>query len=179
MKKLSFLLIILGVCVLTGCAFKSNTAAASASANTNTSTASNTVENKLVYENTEYGFKFFLPSGWENYSIITDKWKGNAPGADAESAEEGPLIYIRHPLWTKEKPRQDIPIMIMTLKQWDALQKDEFGIGAAGISPKELGRNEKYVFALPARYNFAYPEGYEEVDYILQHNALKPTGLEK
>jgi hypothetical protein len=38
--------------------------------------------------------------------------------------------------------------------------------------PRELGRNQTYVFALPARYNFAFPTGYEEVEAILNNNPL-------
>ena len=42
------------------------------------------------------------------------------------------------------------------------------------MGPKELGRNSKYVFALPARYNFAFPTGFEEVEDILAGNPLQP-----
>jgi len=38
----------------------------------------------------------------------------------------------------------------------DSLQQEKFHIGAAPINPSELGRNTKYVFALPARYNYAF-----------------------
>ncbi len=86
----------------------------------------------------------------------------------------GRSFLFRHPEWTSEIPRQDIPIMIFTLSQWDALQRQEFHIGAAPIGPKELGRNSNYVFALPARYNFAFPKGYEEVEDILEDNPLIP-----
>jgi len=44
--------------------------------------------------------------------------------------------------------------MVFTLSQWDSLQKYKFHIGAAPIGPSELGRNTKYIFELPARYNF-------------------------
>lgn len=62
--------------------------------------------------------------------------------------------------------------MVFTRKQWDSLQKDDFHIGAAPIGPSELGRNRKYVFALPARYNFANLPGLEEVDQIVQGKSL-------
>jgi len=62
--------------------------------------------------------------------------------------------------------------MVFTIKQWTALQNDAFHIGAAPIGPSELSRNNVNVFALPARYNFAYPAGYEEVDTILQGKPL-------
>ena len=89
--------------------------------------------------------------------------------------QTGPLVSIRHPEWTEENPRQDIPIMVFTLDQWNALQKDEFHIGAAPIGPSELGRNSSYVFGLPARYNFSFLPGYEEVQALLEGGPLKPT----
>lgn len=130
----------------------------------------------ITYQNTDYGFTFTLPGSWKNYTIITDKWEGLAAGESAgeKTVQTGPQISIRHPGWTAEKPRQDIPILVFTLSQWDELHQDKFHIGAAPISPSELGRNSKYVFALPARYNFAFPEGYEEVDQLLQTNPLHP-----
>lgn len=139
-------------------------------ANVNTPAPVTTIE----YTNAQYGFNFTLPVSWTGYSIVTDKWDGYTAGPNGDvAAETGPLISIRHPEWTAAVPRQDIPIMIFTLDQWNALQADKFHIGAAPIGPSELGRNAKYVFALPARYNFAYPAGYEEVDQIIQSNPLR------
>ena len=102
---------------------------------------------------------------WEGYSLVKP--------TEGQITEKGPIISIRHPLWTKKNPRQDIPIMVFTIKQWDSIQNEEFHIGAAPIGPSELGRNSRYVFALPARYNFAYLTGYEEVDQILNGKPLK------
>ena len=128
-------------------------------------------DDAAVYSNGEYGFAFYLPESWQGYSIITEKWEG----IDSESPniENGPLILIRHPQWTEQNPRQDIPIMVFTHHQWNLIQQEELSVGAAPIPPKELGRNTKYVFALPARYNFAFPSGYEEVEKILGNNPLK------
>ena len=132
-------------------------------------------KDRITYENTQYGFKFSLPASWKGYTIISDKWEGMAVDDNGgRMAATGPVISIRHPEWTSKNPRQDIPIMVFTPDQWNALQKDEFHIGAAPIGPCELGRNSEYVFALPARYNFAFPEGYEEVEKILDGNPLKP-----
>jgi hypothetical protein len=75
------------------------------------------------------------------------------------------------------EPRQDIPIMIFTIEQWNMLQEDKFHIGAAPVGPSEFGRNNKYVFALPARYNYAFLKGYEEVEKILKENPLKPFNI--
>jgi len=62
--------------------------------------------------------------------------------------------------------------MVFTLPQWSSLQQEKFHIGAAPVGPKELGRNNRYVFALPARYNFTFPPGFEEVENILESNPL-------
>jgi hypothetical protein len=127
----------------------------------------------INYQNTQYGFNFTLPASWTGYSIVVTQWTGVKSGDQGEqTVATGPIISIRHPLWTAAVPRQDIPVMVFTIKQWTALQNDTFHIGAAPIGPSELGRNNTNVFALPARYNFAYPAGYEEVDTILQGKPL-------
>ena len=128
-----------------------------------------------VYRNTQFGFSFSLPESWKDYRIVTEKWEGRAIDgrANGKIVETGLMIKIRHPQWSSQNPRQDIPIMIFTIDQWDSLQQEKFHIGAAPMSPRELGRNSKYVFALPARYNYAFPAGYEEVDKILEGNPLK------
>jgi hypothetical protein len=38
----------------------------------------------------------------------------------------------------------------------------------------EIGRNKRYVLALPARYNYALPIGWEEVERIIAENSLQP-----
>jgi len=124
----------------------------------------------IVYANEQYGFLFKLPVSWQDYSIIEDEWVGEVNG---KVTEEGPMLSIRHPEWTTEHPRQDIPIMIFTIEQWESMQSEKFHIGAAPIGPKELARNEKYVFALPARYNFAFLPGYEEVEEIVERNPIE------
>lgn len=135
--------------------------------------------NTIVYDNTQYGFRFLLPEGWADYKILLDKWEGLSIGNwdESEVVETGPVVYIRHPQWTSQNPRQDIPVMIFTIEQWNLLQKSGFRIGAAPIGPTELGRNNKYVFALPARYNYSFPEGYEEVESIINNNSLKPYDI--
>jgi hypothetical protein len=139
---------------------------------TETGATSTQEQQQIIYTNTQYGFSFSLPISWEGYSIIVTKWEGNPTGSDV-IIEQGPIISIRNPKWTSANPYQDIPIMVFTLAQWDSLQQDKFHIGAAPIGPSELGRNTRYVFALPARYNFAFPTGYEEVEKILEGNPLK------
>ena len=127
----------------------------------------------IEYRNQRYGFCFLLPRSWTGYSIVESEWHGESdwhgstPGQEGdEPAVQGPMISIRHPKWTAEEPRQDIPIMIFTRKEWRLVKDDKLTVSAAPIGPGEMGRNSNYVFALPARYNYAFATGYEEVDKI-------------
>jgi hypothetical protein len=131
----------------------------------------------ILYENTEYGFTFTLPISWKDYQIVSDSWEGIS--TNQQPNEQGPTFSIRHPEWTEETPKQDIPIMILTLNQWSLLEKGEFHIGAAPVGPTMLGQNNEYVFALPARYNYAFLEGYEEVENILENKPLQPKNVER
>lgn len=127
----------------------------------------------VIYTNNDFGFTFALPDSWKGYTLVKTTWDGIAPGSPASTIyATGPIISIRHPSWSKEEQMQDIPVMIFTLSQWNGLQQDLFHIGAAPINPSELGRNANYVFALPARYNFAFPRDYEEVEKILEGKPL-------
>ncbi|HBK69300.1 MAG TPA: hypothetical protein DDZ91_11715 [Firmicutes bacterium] len=134
-----------------------------------------TEDNTVVYRNTQYDFSFSLPDSWKDYMLVLDKWEGYSlkEGENGKIVETGPILSLRHPEWTAKNPRQDIPIMILTLNQWSLLQREAFHIGAAPMGPSELGRNSKYVFALPARYNYSFLTGYEEVESILRSNPLK------
>ena len=129
---------------------------------------------RILYENKEFGFVFSLPKSWEGYKIVTSSWEGTTTDSQKSKMEvSGPLLSIRHPQWTEEKPRQDIPIMIFTLAQWSSLENEDFHIGAAPIGPSKLEQNNKYVFAIPARYNYAFPEGFREVEDILKNEPLQ------
>ncbi|TJX59638.1 hypothetical protein E8P77_21065, partial [Soehngenia saccharolytica] len=103
----------------------------------------------ITYNNENYGFNFQLPKSWVGYKIIETKWEGRSiEGTQSgEIVESGTIISIRHPLWTSEEPRQDIPIMIFTLSQWNLIQQEKISVSAAPINPSELGRNNNYVFA--------------------------------
>lgn len=119
-----------------------------------------------MYGNIEYGFRLKLPLTWEEHSVFDEEWVSN------DETQSGVIINIRHPQWTEENPRQDIPIMVFNHEQWKLIETKELSISAAPIGPKYLGENDEYVFALPARYNFAFPTGYEEVDEIMESNPL-------
>ncbi|MCX6754086.1 MAG: hypothetical protein NTV03_03475 [Candidatus Nomurabacteria bacterium] len=131
----------------------------------------------LNYTNAEYSFSIILPITWKGYSIVREKWNGQVLDGqeltDKSTKLEGPKILIRHPLWTVDNPRQDIPIMIFTPAQWDLVVAEKLSLGAAPIGPSELWRNANYVFALPARYNFAFQIGFEEVQQIIDSKSFK------
>jgi len=132
----------------------------------------------IVYRNTRYGFTFSLPPGWKGYSIVTEQWEGfaNDPtGASTSTTSapvHGPELLIRNPAWTSKDPHQDIPIMVFTLAQWHLVQQARLVVSAAPMAPSKLGSNATYVFALPARYDYAFPTGYKEVDNILKGEPL-------
>lgn len=131
--------------------------------------------NSIIYENSDYGFYLSLPKSWRSFTVVKGKWEGISPDDSTKQNTNlsGEIINIRHPEWTKEKPRQDIPVMIFTVDQWKLLHEGKMNVGAAPILPTELGRNSKYVFALPARYNYAFPTGYEEVEKIIEAKPLQ------
>jgi hypothetical protein len=133
----------------------------------------------VVYTNKKYGFRFSLPENWRGYSISIAKWEGGdgesyQPGEAMPPPVEGPSIYIGHPLSTESNPRQGIPIMVFTKAQWKLVEEGKLILSAAPVGPSELGRNRKYVFAMPARFNCADVEGQEEVGEILQGHPLHP-----
>ena len=78
------------------------------------------------------------------------------------------------PRWTEANPWQDIPIMIFTHSQWSLVNDGSAAVSAAPYEPGEVGRNRKYVFALPPRYNIDEDEGYREVIEILNGHPLHP-----
>ena len=120
-----------------------------------------------IYVNQQYGFRFDLPTDWKGYTVRMEQWDGTTQ-TNPPRKEHGPKIILRDPRWTESAPRQDIPIMVFTLAQWN----EDLVVSAAPIPPSELGRNTRYVFALPPRYNFAFPDGFQEVETILQGKPL-------
>src|SRR4029077_19143920 len=133
----------------------------------------------VVYINKRYGFRFVLPESWKGYSINVSEWEGGngrtfQPGEVMPPPVKGPLISIGHPLSTESNPRQNIPIMVFTKAQWQLAEEDKLIVSAAPVGPNELGRNAKYVFAMPPRFNYALLTGWEEVSEIVQHHPLRP-----
>ncbi len=135
----------------------------------------------VTYKNTEYGLSVVLPLSWQGYTVSIDKWKGNASGDQLGdvAVADGPVVSIHNPKWTGGNTYQDVPIMIFTISEWNNLQTGKFHIGAEPVNPSELARNSKYVFALPVRYNYGYPEGFQEVEQIIAGKsvtAFEPNG---
>ena len=135
------------------------------------------VREQVVYRNAEYDFCFTLPAGWTGYAIVAEQWKGewigDAPRPDSAKDLEGPKLLIRHPKWTSSEPREDIPIMVFSVAQWEWIAAEKVSVSAAPIGPTELGRNAKYIFALPARYEFDEKEGVDEVVELMNHHPLR------
>lgn len=126
----------------------------------------------LVYTNSEYGFTFDLPTSWKGYTIVEETWTGNTLPKNTKD-QSGPKLILRHPLWTQAHPYEDIPVLVFTLSQWDSYIKEEFAVSAAPVPAQEIGRNTKYVFALPPRWDFDYSEGYKEAEDIVNSKPLK------
>ncbi len=129
----------------------------------------NDLQASIEYKNIAYGLRVTLPVSWRGYTVKDDTWLVTA---DSKTIASGVMVRIQHPASTTKKPRQDIPIMVLTVQQWEKSMKDEWSFGAAPIGPSELARNEKYVFALPARYNYSFPLGFEEVQGIIDSKAI-------
>ncbi len=98
---------------------------------------SNTTNGKILYKNTDYGFSFTLPKSWEGYLIANEEWKGISleGNASGQITETGPQLLIRHPQWVSANPRQDIIIMVLTITQWDLVQREKLSVGAAPAPP--------------------------------------------
>ena len=130
---------------------------------------SNSLNSSITYTNFNYGFDFSLPVNWKGYSIINDLWKGNM--LTNASSTNGPKLLIRNPKWTDSNPYEDLPILVFTISQWNKYLAEDFSISAAPIKASELARNNKYVFALPPRWDFDYSLDFKEAQDIF---ASKP-----
>jgi hypothetical protein len=131
----------------------------------------NTNTTSVIYKNTDYGFNFTLPANWQGYSIVNETWKGSVLKSKIE--QSGPKLLIRNPKWTVAVPYEDLPILIFTISQWDSYLAEDFSVSAAPILASELARNNKYVFALPPRWDFDYSLDYKEAQDIIAGKPLQ------
>ena len=128
-------------------------------------------QTSVIYRNEQYGLQVTLPDSWKGFTVVTGTREiRNVASGDVDGT--APTISIRHPLWTQTVPRQDIPIDIYTPDQWAGIVSEQYTVSAAPIPPTELARNANYIFALPARYNYAFPAGFEEVQTIIDSKAV-------
>ena len=134
----------------------------------------------IYYVNTVYHFNYRLPASWKGFTVVQETWSGRVYDELSKSytgrTETGPKLLIRHPLWTKENPREDLPVMIFNHAQWQLIEQERLVVSAAPIGPSEMGRNSEWVFALPARWNFDNLPGVEEATEIVEGKPLTPTG---
>ena len=84
-----------------------------------------------------------------------------------------PSITIRNSKWTRENPYQDIPILNFKPEVWRKVEDAKITVGAAPFAPSELGRNNRYVFALPARLTSDSATGYQEVLNLIREKPLE------
>lgn len=152
----------------------SSEAEPSSSAASSVLSSSRQPASSILYLNTKYGLRVELPSSWKGYSVLAQTWQAVqvSDPTNEKLFVTGPEIVLRNPKWTKANPYQDIPILIFTIARWKQIEQDSIHIGAAPVGPGKLAGNSKYVFALPARYNFAFPTGYEEVDQLMHSGAV-------
>jgi len=110
----------------------------------------------IVYRNAQYGFCFLLPADWKGYRVITKK-----EGTETESY---PVLSIRNRRWTLDDQWQDIPIMIFTPRQWKLVEAGDLNVSMGGPGPSDIGKNSRYVFALPSRWiGYADAKGQDEL----------------
>jgi hypothetical protein len=135
----------------------------------------------LCYRNDKYDLTFFLPASWQGYSVLLQQWDGVAysPAADKTIVTgHGMMITLRHPQWTAKAPYQDIPILVFTHAQWDALNAGKLWPSFfAGGTIEELWQTQKYVFAMSSRYALddSVKEWKETTDIVQRNHAAHTT----
>jgi hypothetical protein len=125
----------------------------------------------VIYRMEIYGLMVKLPDDWSGFSVRTETWEG-VDVATGNVVKAGPKIVLRHPAWTQAKPYEDLPILILSPAQWRLVSTEQLSLGAAPIGPSMLASNSEYVFALPARYNYDFSQGFEELDAAIRSGAV-------
>lgn len=131
------------------------------------------------YRNAQYDLTFFLPAGWRGYSVSIMQLEDEkySPAEDKQiPVGHTPMITLRHPQWQASAPYQDIPILVFTRAQWDALHHGELwpSLFAGGVM-EELWHNQGFVFAIFSRYNWGELTGAKEVADIIEQNRAANT----
>jgi hypothetical protein len=129
------------------------------------------IASAVEYRNEQYGFGMTFPCAWSGYSVVTDTWRGQTHDEQGETTGTytGPEIIMRHPHWASAAPWQDIPVLVFTHDEWALVDHQILGVSAAPISPRKLGENAKFVFALPPRWiGFVDKLGQDEASKVPQ-----------
>jgi|HubBroStandDraft_6_1064221.scaffolds.fasta_scaffold290007_3 hypothetical protein len=129
----------------------------------------------LGYHNARYDLTFYLPPSWRNYSVSIEQVDDErySPAEDKLIiVGHTPMITLRHPQWRDDAPYQDIPILVFTRSQWDALNHGQLWPSAyAGGVMDELWHSRRFVFAISSRYNAADEvKGWKEAADIVEQN---------
>src|SRR4051812_6821812 len=122
--KSTYIIVFIALIVVGGAFYFYNSPKTSEVEENHDNTQVESVATSTEYKNTQYGFKVSLPESWKGYTVVVDNWEGYSltnNGESQEISETGPLLYVRHPGWTSNNPRQDIPVMVFTYKQWTDL----------------------------------------------------------
>lgn len=131
----------------------------------------------LRYHNAQYGLAFFLPAGWRGYSVLSQQWDGEtySPATDKTIVvAHGTIITLRHPQWTASSRYQDIPILVFSRAQWDALHQGKLWPSRfAGGTMDEMWHDRMYVFGMSSRYasDDSLSERKETADIIERNRA--------
>jgi hypothetical protein len=118
---------------------------------------------------------FFLPVNWQGYSALVQQWDGvhySPPVDKVIVVGHGAMIVLRHPQWKASAPSQDIPILVFTLAQWDALHHGKLWPSQfAGGVMEEIWHNRQYVFGMSSRCAFEETVGrWKETADIVEQN---------
>ena len=129
----------------------------------------------LRYYNAKFDLTFFLPASWRGYSVSVQQLDDEiySPTKDRQIlVGHTPMITLRYPRWQASTPYQDIPILVFTRAQWDALHHGELWPSLfAGGMMDELWHSQRFVFAMSSRYNVADEvSGCKEVAEIIEQN---------
>ncbi len=64
------------------------------------------------------------------------------------------------------------PYPLFTHADWKLVNEGKISVSAAPFPPSELGRNARYVFALPPRFDYDFSTGYQEVESLIRQKSL-------
>ena len=137
--------------------------------------ASQPTDLPLRYHDARYDLTFCLPASWRDYSVSIQQLEDERYSAAKDKpiiVGHTPMITLRHRRWQADAPYQDIPILVYTRVQWDALHHGELWPSVfAGGTMDELWHTERFVFAISSRSNAADKiRGWRETADVVEQN---------